>query len=104
MNLNELIDLACHKAGKRETLAAILDLAPSTFSKKCNSEIGWSLKEINMLLEYAGCEIIFTREHTQKIEALQKEYFSNMKTLKEAFRLLLNSDNTANEQSIIAGD
>jgi hypothetical protein len=83
MNFTQLLSVSIAKAGKHETLAALLDVSPSGLSKRINGEVGWAEKEINALLEYAGYEVLSIQEYTKKIN-----------TLKEAMKILLNSGGT----------
>lgn len=72
MNFPQLLHVAIQKAGKHETLATELDLAPSALSKRMNGEVGWYEKDLNKLLEYISPD-------------LEKK----TRTLKEALKIVL---------------
>lgn len=78
MQFSELIQFAIHTAGKQETLAVILDLAPSALSKRINGEVGWTEKEIDKLLVYTTHKIVDTSVSDNKV-----------KILKDAFKIML---------------
>ena len=81
MMFNDLVVAALAKAGKQETLAILLDMGPSSLSKRMNGEVGWMEKEVNKLLEYTGLAIHDPHEQSEKIE-----------TLKNAMKILLNGE------------
>lgn len=78
MQFNELVQLAIHNAGKQETLAIVLDLAPSALSKRINGEVGWTEKEIDKLFAYTTHKIADTSESDGKV-----------KTLKDALKIIM---------------
>jgi len=81
MNFTSLLQVALTKASKNENLATILDLAPSSLSRRINGETGWDEKDINKLLEFTGYELLSLEEYSKKIE-----------TLKGAMKILLNGE------------
>lgn len=72
MDFAMLLHRAIEKAGKQEILAAELGLASSALSRRISGEVGWQEKELNSLLEYAGCKIVDQAESKKKIEALKE--------------------------------
>lgn len=104
MTYQELKTLAVKSKGKQELLAMALDMGPSALSRKLNGETGWAEKEIETLLDIAGCEIIERGKGTEQIETLKeaikilvrkntsKSAESSVKILEEAIRVLLSLD------------
>lgn len=81
MDFHGLINMALQKAGKQELLATELDLSPSALSKRINGEVGWSTREIDLLLQFTICEITNRAEASRKIEIL-----------KEAMKIMMNEE------------
>lgn len=81
MQISEVVYGAIQKAGKQESLAIILDLAPSALSKRINGEIGWHEHDIDRLLVFSGLKIVSITESEGKI-----------KTLKEALKIMMEDD------------
>lgn len=82
MRVYDLIQAALQKAGKQESLAVVLDLAPSALSKRINGETGWQEKEMDRLFEFAGFEIVDAAAGKRKLSAL-----------KETLKIILSEEN-----------
>jgi hypothetical protein len=72
MNFTELIRTALEKAGKQDVLATTLDLSPSDLSKRINGTTGWQEKDINLLLEFTGMNIMDGIAEKKKIATLKE--------------------------------
>jgi hypothetical protein len=66
----DILNMALHRAGNQENLAAKMDISPSALSKKLKGEAGWSENDLDVIFrESAFCAQCQTR-HTQEVSAL----------------------------------